>query len=222
MHPVVPAPLRNHRPGIRHADKRIIRIVTVQAFVQGDRSRKERYSGLSRPEEEPGRVQRLRIEERKQRIQPLFQVSISGGVHHPVDKKKAMKPWTRGLPVLLQQMMARIMKPRRHIRQQPHDDLRRHPLGRILRMIVIAVQRQAVRGKKPGIRTVPALILRCHIIPRNGGGEGFGIPHLHRVRIQAVLRVPDTVCPIEMKGRHFSRPPHSAPPVRRSSSAALP
>ena len=114
--------------------------------------------------EEPGRVERIGIDIGELSGYLLFHSAVGFMVRDLVDLQKRMELRSRGLAVFFLQMMSAVVDADRHIREGRPQVLRRHPLVRILGVVVIKLHSEAVAPYKIGIAAVTVFILGADII----------------------------------------------------------
>lgn len=143
-HRCVPAAFRDDRTAIAAIRHIGVEVHVVQEGGQVHRPVKHLDLGLCRAVEETGRVQSLRVEIREDGIDQLLQVAVLVRIGHRVDGKEYMELGPRRFAILALQVVARVMDGKGHIRKRLRDIGRINPVFRILRMVVVAVYRQAV------------------------------------------------------------------------------
>ena len=141
-----------------------VEILLGKELVQGLGAGNEICLRIFGSKEEPGRVERIGIDIGELSGYLLFHGAVGFMIRDLVDLQKSMELRSRGLAVFLLQMMSAVMDADRHIREGGPQVLRRHPLVRILGVVVIKLHSEAVAPYKIGIAAVTVFILGADII----------------------------------------------------------
>ena len=191
-HGCVSAAFRDH---LRSMPVRKIRVkvITLQVFRQVHNPVEDLDVRLCCAEEEAGGIQGLRIEEWEDRIDQLFQITVSIGIRDRADWEQHMELRPCGSSVFLLHVMTAVVdgktntgKVRRHI-------FRCHPESRIFAVVVITVNRQAVRTQVVRPVAVAVFVFRADIIVSDSLFQRIRIDNLKAVRIQAVAWTADVI-----------------------------
>ena len=127
----------------------------------------------------------------------------------------------RRFAVLAFQVMPGVMDSKGHIRKRLSDIGRINPVFRILRMVVVAVYRQAVAANEILVAAIVILILGADVIMLDGGTKRCRVRDLIRMGIRAVAGVPDAICVINMKHHLFLQTGNSREVALCSNRACL-
>ena len=202
-HRRVPAAFRDDRTAIAAIRHIGVEVHVVQEGGQVHRPVKHLDLGLCRAVEETGRIQGLRVEIREDNIDQLLQVAVLVRIGHRVDGKEHMELGPRRFAVLALQVVAGVVDGKGHIRKRLRDIGRIYPVFRILRMIVVAVYRQAVAADEILVAAIVILILGTDVITLDCGTKRCRVRDLVRMGIRAVAGVPDAIRVVNMKHHLF-------------------
>ena len=205
-HGRVSASFGNDAAGIRQGQVGegllVIRVIQIQAFVQGDGAFMELYLRILGAIKEAGRIQRLRVEIREDAVDLLFQILIGFRIGHLINQEKAMEPGPGALALLGQVVVTAEVEADRDVREQAENLLRGNPLLRVLAVPVITIQRQAVGANEVLVGTIALGVFNRHIILAHGLPERFLVSGADLVRIKAVPLVANTVGSIKIESCH--------------------
>ena len=201
-HGSVAATLRDNQLAIAAGVHLGIEIIIVQESVQGHGAVKDLHLCIGCSEEEPGGIQRLGIEIRKNGANQLFQVAVFLSVLHRVNRKQHMELWPSCLTALYLHVVAAVMNCKGHAREGICNIGWIFPIIRVIRVVIVTVHWQAVAAEKIGVVTVTPRILCAHIVMGDSLFQSGLICNIDLVRIQTVSRLPHTVRMVN--GKHQS------------------
>ena len=115
-------------------------------------------------EEKTSGVECLGVEVRKDMVGQLFHLAVLAGIGDSVDGKEDMEFWPWSFAAFFLHMVAAIVNRKGHTRECVSNIGRIDPLFRIVAVVIVAVNRQAIRADKVLVATVIALILCTDII----------------------------------------------------------
>ena len=184
-HGRVPASLRDHlrRVPVRQIGVEVVTPEKVRQIHDAVVYLDIRFGGA---EEETGCVQGLGIKKRKNRVDQLLQVAVCIGILDRVDREEDVELRPGRGSVLLLHMMAAVVDGKAHTREIRRHILRRHPEGGIIAVVIVAVDREAVRTQVVRSVAVAVFVLRADVVMPDGFFERIRVRYLKAMRIQTV------------------------------------
>lgn len=138
----------------------IIKGVFIKELSQVNPAGIHLYFRCRSAKEETGRIQRIGIEIWKNRIDQFLHVSVQRSIRNAINRKHHMELGSRRFSVLLSHMETAKMDGKRHSRKSLHYVFRRFPVGGILGVIIITVDRKAIAADKVFSVAIVVLIFR--------------------------------------------------------------
>ena len=123
---------------------------------------------ISGPVKEPGRVECVRVDKGKERRDLALHGAVGIRVLGLLNLQKSMELRPGGLAVLLFEMIAAVVDADRHIREGYPQILRRHPIIRVLGVIVIELHSEAVAPQEVCLAAIAVFILGADVIVTDG------------------------------------------------------
>ena len=135
-------------------------------------------------------VERLRVEERELVHAGFLERGEGVGVRADRDRRDQMETGTGRVAVLPEHVVAARGGGERHVRKSASGQLlRRHPVIRVFREIIVAVPDDGVGGDEVVVRPVAIPVCRGHVVACDGGGEILRGVDDRFMRVEAVGRV---------------------------------
>ena len=151
-------------------------------------------------EEETSCVQRLCIKIRKYRIDQSFHITVICSIGHEIYREQNMELRSGGLAVFLTVMKAAVVDRKADAGKSSGNIIRGDPIGWFLRVIIIAVHRQAIAADEVVSVTVVVFIFRAYIVVTDSSFQTGPVRHVMAMGIGAVTGIAGNVRAV--KGKH--------------------
>ena len=158
------------------------------------------HLGSGRPEKEPGCIQRLRIEIRKDGIDQFLQVAVGGRIRHEVNREQDMELRTGRLAVFLPVVETAVVDGKAHARKGSGHVVRGDPLCGIFGVVVVAIDREAVASDEVVVVAVVVLIFGAYVVVADSRFQAVRVHYIVPVGVGAVTGVAGNICAVQ--GNH--------------------